>query len=357
MISHDDEYYMRVALNHARRGLGNTAPNPAVGCVLVKGGMILAAARTAPGGRPHAEARALERAGRMASGSTAYVTLEPCAHQGQTGPCARALVEAGIARAVVACVDPDPRVSGKGLQILEEAGIEAVCGVLEKEALALNKGFFLKIMQGRPFVTLKLAVSADGKIAERPGMRTRISGEMAGRYVQLLRSQHDSILIGIGTVLVDNPILTTRVEGHNHAMTRVILDKRLDMPLGSGLVQSAFDAPVLIVHENAPVDKIVDLRAKGCELIEVDPCDLKTILSVLAGRGTTRLLVEGGGRVAGAFLSAGFIDELQMIRSPIMLGGQGVAAFSRGDPIACGMKLQKTRVLGDDLLEIYRPAD
>lgn len=357
MIFPEDEYYMRVALNHARRGLGHTAPNPAVGCVIVRDGIIVAASYTASGGRPHAETRALKDAGGLAKGAIAYVTLEPCAHHGQTGPCARALAEAGIVRVVVACVDPDPRVSGKGLQILEDAGIEVVSGVLEKEALALNKGFFLKVTQGRPLVTLKLAVSADGKISARVGTRTQISGELAGRYVHLLRSQHDSILIGIGTLLVDNPILTTRVEGHNHVMTRVILDERLDMPLESRLVQSASIAPVLIVHKNGDVDKVVDLKARGCELIEVDPHDLRGVLRLLAGRGMTRLLVEGGAKVAGAFLSAGLVDELQMLRAPMVLGAEGVEAFAGGDPTVYGLKLQKTRTLGDDLLEIYRPAD
>lgn len=357
MVFSDDEYYMRVALSHARRGLGHAAPNPAVGCVIVRDGVIVAAAHTAPGGRPHAEALALKMAGGAACGAAAYVTLEPCAHYGQTGPCALALAEAGISRVVVACVDPDPRVSGRGLAMLEDAGIEVACGVLEAEALALNKGFILKNTRGRPLVTLKLAVSADGKITAQAGTRTRISGAAASRYVHLLRSQHDSILIGVGTALVDNSILTTRLEGHNHVMKRVILDERLDLPLESALVQSAENAPVMIVCQNAPVDKAVEMKARGCELIEADPHDLTAVLRLLAGGGITRLLVEGGGRVAGSFLSAGLVDELQVIRSPSVLGAQGVEAFGGGGPEGYGLVLQKTRRLGDDLLEIYRPAD
>ncbi|MCC6598916.1 MAG: bifunctional diaminohydroxyphosphoribosylaminopyrimidine deaminase/5-amino-6-(5-phosphoribosylamino)uracil reductase RibD [Alphaproteobacteria bacterium] len=357
MFSAEDEYYMRVALGQARRGLGHVAPNPAVGCVLVKDGCILAVAHTADGGRPHAEALALQQADGASKGATAYVSLEPCAHQGKTGPCALALIDAGVKRVVIACIDPDPRVSGRGVQMLENAGIEVLCGVLEEEALNLNKGFIFKVTRNRPFVTLKLALSADKKIAVREGSRTQISGALAGRYTQFLRSQHDAILIGIGTALVDNPVLISRVKGHLHVMPRVILDAALEIPMGSNLVQSIADAPVFIIHDVDDVDKTVDLKAAGCTLIRENPRNLEKVLALLTERGVTRLLVEGGARVAQSFLEAGLVDECQLIYAPVKLGPGGVAAFPDTDIEVYGMKLKKTRVLGEDLLEIYGAAD
>jgi diaminohydroxyphosphoribosylaminopyrimidine deaminase/5-amino-6-(5-phosphoribosylamino)uracil reductase len=358
MIS-DDYYFMTVALNHARRGLGFTAPNPSVGCVIVKDGRIVAAASTAPsGGRPHAETVALAQAGIDAKGACAYVTLEPCAHHGQTGPCAQALIDAGIRRVVVACIDPDLRVSGRGIKMLQDAGIEVVQGALEREARELNRGFFLKISQHRPLVTLKIAVSADQKISAAKGQRTQISGDLANRYMHVLRSQHDAVLVGIGTVLVDNSLLTARVEGQKKVMTRIVLDHRLEIPLESALVQGAKSDPVLVFYNQGSVDKIEDLLRKGCELIPQDPHDLKAVLGILAERGITRLLVEGGAKIHTAFLKFGLVDEFQLIRSPKILGAYGVPALGGYDLAVLeadfGLKLQKTRNLGEDLLEFYR---
>lgn len=355
----DDYYFMTVALNHARRGLGLTAPNPSVGCVIVKDGRIVAAASTAASGRPHAEALALTQAGLEAKGACAYVTLEPCSHHGQTGPCARALIEAGIKRTVIACIDPDPRVSGRGIQILQESGIEVLQGVLEQEAQALNRGFFFNVLEKRPLVTLKSAVSADAKIAQEQGVRTQISEDLAQRYGQLLRSQHDAILVGIGTVLVDNPFLTARIQGLKKVTTRIVLDQNIDISIDSALVQSAKNDPVLIFRAQGSVDKSEELLRMGCELIAQDPHDLNGVLNILAGRGLTRLLVEGGARVHTSFLTAGLVDEFQLIRSPKILGAHGVPALSGYDLAALeadfGLKLQKTRNLGQDLLEIYHP--
>ena len=235
------------------------------------------------------------------------MTLEPCSHIGETGPCAQALIDAGVVRVVVACADPDPRVSGQGVAMLREAGVEVVEGVMQKEAQALNRGFILKVTQNRPCVTLKCAISADGKIAAAVGERTQISGDLASRYMHLVRSQHDAIMVGKTTFEVDQPQLTTRIRGYDHKSKPIVLG------------QPVTDA----LHE-------------------------------LAQKGITRLLVEGGAKVHGSFLESGLVDEIQLIKSPINLGAQGVdaadfAAYS-------DYQLQKTRILGEDTLEIYSKA-
>ncbi|HOO81368.1 MAG TPA: bifunctional diaminohydroxyphosphoribosylaminopyrimidine deaminase/5-amino-6-(5-phosphoribosylamino)uracil reductase RibD [Alphaproteobacteria bacterium] len=315
-----DEKYMRMALSMARRGLGMVAPNPAVGCVLVKDDVVIAAAHTARGGRPHAEAIALEKAGYEAKGACAYVSLEPCSHTGQTGPCAQALIDVGVVRVVVACEDPDPRVSGRGIAMLNDAGVEVVEGVLEEEALALNQGFISRVIQRRPFVTLKCAVSTDGKIAAGAGERTQISGELSQRYMHLQRSLYDAILVGSETYLVDKPKLTTRLAGFEHESLRVILDRR---------------------------GRIKD--ASGFEICRQNT--IEEVLAYLAEKGITRLLVEGGAQVHRSFLEAGLVDEFQLCKSPLILGDRGVDAADFG--AYSWLKLQKTRVLGEDMLEIY----
>lgn len=327
MISDTDTSFMRMALNLARRGLGFVAPNPAVGCVLVKDEVVIARGWTAPGGRPHAEVVALAHAGMMARGASAYVSLEPCSHHGQTGPCAQALIDAGVRRVVVACTDPDPRVSGRGLQMLRDAGLEVVEGVLQEEALTLNAGFILRVTQGRPFVTLKCAVSADGKIAVAPGERTQISGPLATRFMHLQRSLHDAILIGSETYLTDHPRLTTRVQGLVHDPLRIVLDR-------SGRVG----------------------ETDGLEVLGDQ--DIASVLGYLAERGVTRLLVEGGARIHEAFLESGCVDAFQLCKSPVVLGRKGVDGVKEARLTdEFGLKLQKTRVLGEDLLEIYGRSD
>ena len=327
-----DEQYMRVALNFARRGLGFVKNGrPSVGCVLVRKGNIVAAARTGDAGRPHAEAATLEIAAHEAKGATAYVTLEPCAHQGRTPPCADALVKAGIKRFVIACRDPFPLVNGKGIEVLKNAGVEVVEGVCEEEARAVNAGFFLNVEEDRPYVTCKLAVSADGKIAAAAGERTSISGDLAQRHTHMQRSRHDAILIGSETYIVDQPELTTRIKGVQHKPMRIILD-------GQGRV-SADGFEVI-------TDKTVDTK------------DMKAVLSYLAKRGITRLLVEGGTQVHKSFLEAGMADEFQLSTSIHRLGGEGVLGVTKDDIEGLGgLKLQKTRALGEDTLEIYARAD
>jgi len=342
---------MRAALNYARRGLGRVAPNPSVGCVLVKGGHVIARGRTDEGGRPHAEAAALAIAGAEAKGSTAYVTLEPCAAHGRGGPCAEALIKAGVARAIIACIDPNPAVCGKGIEILKASGMEVVVGVLEEEAKGLNKGFFLRVMEKRPLVTLKIASTKEGKVAGPNGETMAITGPMARRHAHLERAQHDAILLGIGTVLQDNSLLTTRIEGVDHKAPRIILDSQLKMPLKSALASSANDAPVWIFHESGPGNKKAALEKAGVKLFQTG--SIASVVQKLAAEGITRLLVEGGPKIWAAFVEAGLYDRLLWYKSPT-LARDGMDAFSGGvEKVVKPLKRAESRVLGEDLLEIY----
>ena len=324
MTSDIDIHFMRMALSYGRRGLGQVAPNPSVGCVIVKGGVVIARGRTAEGGRPHAEAAALSNAGSQAKGSTVYVTLEPCAEYGREGPCADALVKAQVKRVVVSCHDLNPAVYKKGIQILEDAGIEVTFGVLAEEAQATHQGFFLGVTENRPMVTCKLAVSSDGKIAAGPGERTQISGELAARHMHLMRSMHDAVLVGSETYLTDTPALTTRVQGYAHDPLRVVLDRR---------------------------ERVKD--AQGFEVLR--EADVESVLTHLKVRGVTRLLVEGGAEIHKSFLESGKVDEFQLLKSPKKLGEKGVDGLdgARIEAIS-DLKHQKTRLLGEDTLEIYR---
>ncbi|MAF97429.1 MAG: riboflavin biosynthesis protein RibD [Micavibrio sp.] len=330
-MHNSDEYYMRVALAHGQRGLGNTAPNPAVGCVIVKDDRILGVGHTSPGGRPHAEVNALKQAAFEAKDADAYVTLEPCSHTGQTPPCCDALIKAGIKRVIIGCTDPDPRVSGQGIERLKAAGISVVTNCLEAECLKSNKGFFLKINEKRPYVCLKVASSQDHMIAAKEGARTQISGKMAARYTHNLRSYYDAIMVGSETFLIDNPQLTTRLEGYEHNIKRYILD-------GSGRIQDAMQGFNIIT------DKVVDTR------------NISAVLSYLAEQGITRLLVEGGARLHESFLESGMVDEFQHIQSHNVIGNEGVCASYLNKPTSFGLDKFKSRSLGDDRLDIYKRA-
>ncbi|MCB1783368.1 MAG: bifunctional diaminohydroxyphosphoribosylaminopyrimidine deaminase/5-amino-6-(5-phosphoribosylamino)uracil reductase RibD [Alphaproteobacteria bacterium] len=357
MISETDKQYMRQALNLAHHGLGRVWPNPSVGCVIVKNGVLLAAARTADGGRPHAETIALEQVGKEAKGATVYVTLEPCAHTGKTPPCALALAEAGVSRVVIASEDPDSRVNGKGTEILKAAGIDVTSGVLEKEARELNKGFFLKTTAGRPLITLKTACSLDGKTALANGQSKWITGALARRHVQNLRARHDAVLAGIGTVKADNPLLTARVDGIKHKTVRVILDTKLTISLESQLVKTAKEFPLWIFHTGGPADKQKQLTDAGAKLFQTKKNALAPVMKILAVEGITRLFVEGGATVHTAFLKENLYDELYIYRAPVLLGGEARPAFGDLELTeiiqAERLYLKKTRKLGQDLLEIY----
>ena len=333
-MSEHDARFMALALRLAARGLGNAWPNPAVGCVVVRGGRIVGRGWTQPGGRPHAEVEALRRAGPAALGATAYVSLEPCAHYGQTPPCTMALLQAGVRRVVVAAGDPDPRVDGKGLNQLRVAGVEVAFGVLRAEAEALNAGFFLKVRRERPLVTLKLATSADARVATRTGESQWITGAEARAAGQQLRASHDAILIGSGTALADDPLLTCRLPGlEARSPARIVLDGSVRLAPTSQLAATAGEVPTwLITREDAPVDRTAPLRARRVELIEAvagpdGRLDPGSVLRLLAGRGITRLLIEGGPTVATAFLRARLVDRLAWFRAPLLLGGDGVPAL------------------------------
>jgi diaminohydroxyphosphoribosylaminopyrimidine deaminase/5-amino-6-(5-phosphoribosylamino)uracil reductase len=320
---------MDVALRLGRRALGTTAENPNVGCVIVRDGRLVGAGWTQPGGRPHAETEALNRAGGAARGATAYVTLEPCAHHGRTGPCAEALVAAGIARVVTAIEDPDPRVSGGGHAILARAGVTVENGLGAEQARRDMAGFLTRIQKKRPQVILKMAFSADGKIAAGAGQRTAISGAEAKSYVHLLRAQSNAILVGMGTVLADDPELTCRLPGlEERSPTPFVLSREASLPPGSHLAR------------------------RGAEVLRGS---VQQVLGDLALRGINRLMVEGGARVAASFLEAGLVDEFHLIRSPVTLGPDGVDGLAGLylDRALQPFTLLQQEKLGSDLLTVY----
>ena len=327
-----DAHFMAVALRLAERGLGRTWPNPAVGCVVVGHGRIVGRGWTQPGGRPHAEVEALRRAGAQALGATAYISLEPCAHYGQTPPCTMALLHAGIRRAVIAMADPDPRVDGRGIDQLRQAGVEVALGPGQAEAAQLNAGFFLRVQAGRPLVTLKLATSLDGRIATRAGASRWITGEAARRRAHQLRATHDAIVIGSGTALADDPALTCRLPGlDDRSPVRVVLDGRLRLPPTSNLAVTARDVPTWVVtRAGADPRRRAALERQGVEVLTAAgaPADIKGALAALAARGLTRVLVEGGATVAAALLRARLVDRLVWFQAPVVIGGDGLAAVA-----------------------------
>lgn len=355
---------MRTALVLAERGLGRVAPNPAVGCVIVGAGRVVARGWTQPGGRPHAEAEALARAGAGARGACAYVTLEPCAHHGATPPCADALIAAGIARCVVALEDPDPRVAGAGLARLRDAGIGVSLGLGAEAAAEVNAGHLSRQRRGRPLVTLKLATTLDGRIATKRGESRWITGEAARRRAHLLRAGHDAVLIGSGTALADNPRLDVRLEGLEEASPlRVVLDGSLRLPLTHDLVARAREqATLVITREHRDRDRIKAYESAGVEVIAVGEeeegnLSIEAALQALGARGMTRVLVEGGGRIAAGLLRAGLVDRLVWFRAATVIGGDGVpavAGFGLEELAkAPGFSLQDSHPIGDDLVESY----
>ncbi len=322
---------MAAALVLASRGLGRVAPNPAVGCIIVKEGRVVGRGWTQPGGRPHAEAEALARAGEAARGATAYVTLEPCAHQGETPPCAAALIGAGIARCVVALEDPDPRVDGRGLESLRAAGIAVESGLCRAAAAELNAGFLLRQQDGRPLVTLKLATSLDGRIATQSGESQWITGPAARAQGHRLRATHDAVLVGSGTAVADNPRLDVRLPGLEAASpVRVVLDGRLRVPLTHDLVSRAREqATWLFTRLDADVPRKEAYLQAGVEVVPLSldaagRLSLAEALQALGARGLTRVLVEGGGQLAAGLLQADLVDSLVWFRSGSVIGGDGL---------------------------------
>lgn len=361
-----DAEHMRAALGLARRGLGLTAPNPSVGCVVVRDGRVVGRGLTAPGGRPHAETRALAMAGGAARGATAYVTLEPCAHHGRTPPCAEALVAAGVARVVVAARDPDPRVDGAGIARLRAAGVAVEEGLLGAEAAAVNEGFLRTITDNRPLITLKLASTLDGRIATRTGESRWITGEAARRAAHLLRYRHDAVMVGVGTVAADDPELTCRLPGlEAPAKVRIIVDPHLRTPLTARLVATADEIPTWFLTRNdADPARRRALEEAGVVVLGVAGTDagldLPGAMQALAEKGLTRVLVEGGARLAAELLRAGFVDRLAWFHAPTVMGGDGVPAASAfGTELLAAMPRftrERTAPMGGDMLSEFRRA-
>jgi diaminohydroxyphosphoribosylaminopyrimidine deaminase/5-amino-6-(5-phosphoribosylamino)uracil reductase len=363
-----DLRFMALALTLGRRGQGRTWPNPAVGAVVVKDGVLVGRGWTQPGGRPHAEPEALQRAGEAARGATLYVTLEPCSHFGKSPPCADAIIAAGIARVVSAIEDPNPEVAGQGHARLRAAGIAVDIGLGAVEAARDHAGHFRRIRDKRPHVILKLAVSSDDKIAAAGHTPVAISGEAAKARVHLLRAQCDAVLVGIGTVLADDPLLTCRLPGMEaRSPVRVVLDPRLRIPGTSRLVHSARETPLWVAaSELAEAPAAMKLGAAGAQVIRLAPSktslglDLAAVLHALAEKGITRLLVEGGARVASSFVAAGLVDEVWLLRGPDPIGADGVAALDAlplttitQSPV---LKLRASESLQKDTLTIYERA-
>jgi diaminohydroxyphosphoribosylaminopyrimidine deaminase/5-amino-6-(5-phosphoribosylamino)uracil reductase len=309
-----DRDMMRIALRVAARGLGNTAPNPAVGAVIANEttGEIIARGWTGPGGRPHAETEAIRRAGPRARGATLFVTLEPCAHVGKTPPCADAIVTAGLSRVVVGTLDPDPRTAGMGIAKLRAAGIPVTENVLEPEARWLTRGHILRITDNRPFVTLKLATGDDGRIVAGDGTAARwVTGPQARAVGHKFRAEADAILIGAGTLRADNPDLTCRLPGLAHrSPVRVVLAGRAALDPSAKIFVTAAAVPVLVVRAGAALASDHDLAAKGAEVVELPDTSIRTVLAALAARGITRLLVEGGPTIWRNFAADGLVDEV-----------------------------------------------
>ncbi len=364
----DDTRFMALAFTLGRRGQGRTWPNPAVGAVIVKDGVIVGRGWTQAGGRPHAEIEALRHAKKVAQnsliGATMYVTLEPCSHQGKTPPCADAIVKAGIARVVSALQDPNPEVAGAGHRRLTERGVKVDIGLGADSAARVHAGHIMRVTNGRPYVTLKLAVSADGKAGLAGRKPAAITAEAARVRVFQMRAASDAILVGIGTVLSDNPQLTCRLPGmFERSPVRVVLDARLKLPLATSVVATVRETPTWVFTSSKPsaiAEEI--LQQKGCKVFRVGEVDgrldLDEVLKVLARQGITRLMVEGGPKVAGAIAAAGLVDEMALLRGEKSIGDNGIEPLE-GMPLngftgqlhACG-----SEKLGPDTLETYARA-
>ncbi|QGX99030.1 bifunctional diaminohydroxyphosphoribosylaminopyrimidine deaminase/5-amino-6-(5-phosphoribosylamino)uracil reductase RibD [Roseovarius faecimaris] len=354
-----DARFLALALSLGRRGQGLTWPNPAVGCVIVRAGRIVGRGWTAPGGRPHAETQALAQAGAAARGATAYVSLEPCAHHGETPPCTQALIGAGIARVVAPLPDSDPRVSGQGFEQLRTAGIEVSTGLLAEEAARDHAGFFKRVNEGRPALTLKLANSFDGRIATASGHSQWITGPEARAVVHGLRARADAVMVGAGTARADDPMLTVRGLGPRRQPVRIVTSRQLDLPLMSQLARTAGEVPLWVCHgpdaDAALKEAWTGLGAKlvECALIGRQ-LDLRAVLAALGREGLTRVFCEGGGALAASLLAADLVDELVGFTAGLAIGAEGLPSIG-----ALGLAqldearrftLVETRAIGGDVM-------
>jgi diaminohydroxyphosphoribosylaminopyrimidine deaminase/5-amino-6-(5-phosphoribosylamino)uracil reductase len=363
-----DTVYMARALQLAAEGLYTTQPNPRVGCVIVKDGQIMGEGFHARAGQPHAEVHALQQAGAQTKGATAYVTLEPCAHYGRTPPCANALIEAQVSRVVIAALDSNPLVAGKGQTMLEAAGISTTVGILEQQAKALNAGFFRRMAGGLPYVRVKTAASLDGRTAMQSGESKWITGADARRDVQKWRAQSGAIITGIGTILADNPSLTVRPQdwtdwhyGEAVQPKRVVLDSQLRMPLDALILQTM--GVIVVTHQPTTHIKVQQLQALGVDVwcftaLSSSKIDVLQVVKKLAEQGVNDVLVEAGASVAGAFVEANLVDEWVLYFAPTFLGSDAKPMFDW--PIQTMAQQQKLhisdmRMVGADIRLIAKP--
>lgn len=359
-----DTDYMQLALDLAASAKGNTNPNPVVGAVLVKNGVIVGTGLHRKAGEPHAEVHAFNMAGHHAEGATLYVTLEPCSHYGKTPPCANLVKESKVSRVVVATMDPNPSVAGRGIQIIRDAGIEVEVGLLEKEARKLNERFIHNMLTNRPFVTSKFAMTLDGKIATHTGHSKWITSDEARLKVHELRNEVDGILVGIGTVLADNPALTTRLpnqQGKNP--TRIILDSELKIPLTAQVTDTSVAPTIVVCGKNADPAKITQLKVKGIQIVQVsnqDGLNLEVMLDELYKLGITDLLVEGGAEINASFLKAKLINKFLVYIAPKLIGGRNSKSPITGPDVdtmdeALDLEFEKIEQIGVDLLVTAYP--
>ncbi len=354
----DDEHWMRKVLRLAEKGRGRTSPNPLVGAILVRNGKVVGEGYHARAGEAHAEIIALQHAKERARKATLYINLEPCTHYGKTPPCAPQVIKAGVKSVVIGMEDPNPLVRGKGMEALKKAGLNVRAGILESECRRLNEAFCKYITAKEPFIILKVAATLDGKIATREGDSKWISGEASRRLVHRLRDEVDGVLVGIGTVLRDDPLLTARIKGGRDPY-RVVLDSRLKIPEEAKVFGDSPAKVVIATTETAPKDKIERLEKKGVRVLTLESkegrIDLKSCLSKLGEAGMMSLMVEGGNQVNGSFLDEGLIDKLLLFLSsrligdpeaPGIFGGRGVSRLEEAIPL----KEIRARRIGEDIL-------
>lgn len=354
----DDEKWMKQALRLAEKGRGRTSPNPMVGAVLVKNDKVVGEGYHSKAGEAHAEILALREAGEHARGGTLYLNLEPCAHFGKTPPCAPRVIESGVKRVLIGMVDPNPEVRGKGLESLKKAGLDVKVGILEKECQRLNEVFCKFILGKKPFVILKVAATLDGKIADRDGNSKWISGEASRRFVHRLRDQVDGIVVGIGTILKDDPLLTTRIKGGRDPY-RIILDSRLRIPEESKVVKMSHPKTIIVTTELAPKEKMKELEEKGIRILILDSkqgrVNLKSCLASLGEMEMMSLMVEGGQQINGSFLDEGLIDKILLFLSPKLIGDNQALEIFGGKGVtdlkdAFSLNELRVRRIGEDIL-------
>lgn len=361
-----DQDFMRIALDLAATAKGKTNPNPVVGAILVKDGVIVGSGIHRKAGEPHAEVHAFQIAGNHAIGATLYVTLEPCSHYGKTPPCANLVKESGVKRVVVATEDPNPDVAGRGINLLKKAGIVVEVGVLKKEAQRLNERFFHNMITQSPFVISKVAMTLDGKIAAYNGHSQWISGVDSRKEVHYLRNEVDAILVGIGTVLADNPTLTTRIDGPSKNPIRIIMDTNLRMPLDANVADCSDAETIIVTAVNEQEEKATALKEKGVKILSVvlekenQLLDLETVLKKLYQEGITDILLEGGSEINASFLRSGLIQKYIVYVAPKVLGGRGSFTPFRGKDVesindAIQLHFEEVEKIGEDLRIIAYP--